>query len=351
VHRRAFSETFIRQHVAQLPFHVSYAWGAYLGYGLNDKELMPEWIARLPFLGESVLQDKWVATIKQQNIKLVLAEYGPVGVHWLPVCQKAGIPLLVYFHGFDATRGDIVNQYRLKYKELFKFASSIFVVSEPMRELLLTWGAPESKLLLNPCGADLSMFRYQERYNSQQTVLSVGRFSATKRPDLVIKAFAQVLKEVPKAQLRMAGAGEMLKECKALVNKLGLNSQVHFIGVITPEQVMQEMHEANVFVQHSMTTPDGETEGAPVAIMEAGATGLPVVSTIHAGIPEIVEHGKTGYLVPEGDVEGMAQYLIKLLQDGTLAKQMGLAASERIAAHFSVEQNIRILTQTIEKHL
>jgi colanic acid/amylovoran biosynthesis glycosyltransferase len=334
-----------------LPFKVSYAWGAYLGYGLNDNELMPEWRARLPLIGESTLQDKWVATIKEQNVKLVLAEYGPVGVHWLPVCQKAGIPLLVYFHGFDATRGDILKQYQLKYKELLKFASSVFVVSEPMRKLLLSWGAPESKLVLNPCGADIPMFRYQERDRSQPTVLSVGRFAATKRPDLVIKAFAQVLKEVPKAQLRMAGAGELLKECKVLVHKLGLNSKVHFIGVITPEQVVHEMHEANVFVQHSMTTPDGETEGAPVAIMEAGATGLPVVSTLHAGIPEIVEHGKTGYLVPEGDVEGMAQYLIKLLQGGPLAQQMGLAASERIEAHFSVEQNIRILTQTIEKHL
>lgn len=337
--------------MAQLPFKVSYAWGGYLGYGLNDNELLPEWRARLPLIGESALQEKWLATIKEQNVKLVLAEYGPVGVHWLPVCQKAGIPLLVYFHGFDATRGDILRQYQLKYKELFEFASSIFVVSEPMRQLLLSWGASESKLVLNPCGADLSMFGYLLRDATQQTILSVGRFAATKRPDLVIKAFARVLKDVPKAQLRMAGAGEMLKECKALVNKFGLNNQVHFIGVITPEQVVHEMHEANVFVQHSMTTSDGETEGAPVAIMEAGATGLPVVSTLHAGIPEIVEHGKTGYLVPEGDVDAMASCMIKLLQDSVLAQQMGIAASQRIAAHFSLAQNIRILTQTIEKHL
>lgn len=337
--------------MARLPYKVSYAWGAYLGHGLNDTELLPEWRARLPFVGEGNLQDKWVQTIKEQNVKLVLAEYGPVGMHWLPVCQKAGIPLLVYFHGFDATRGDILKQYQLKYNELFTFASSVFVVSEPMRKLLIGWGAPADKVVLNPCGADLSMFRYQQRDTNQQTILSVGRFATTKRPDIVIKAFAQVIKELPKVQLRMAGAGEMLKECKALVNQLGLNNQVHFIGVITSEQVVHEMHEANVFVQHSMTTPDGETEGAPVAIMEAGATGLPVVSTQHAGIPEIVEHEKTGYLVAEGDVDGMAQYLIKLLQDGLLAQQMGLAASQRITEYFSLEKNIRILTQTIEKHL
>lgn len=351
VHRRAFSETFIRQHVANLPYTVSYAWGAYLGYGLNDKELLPSWIAKIPALGTNLLVDKWVKLIQQQCVKLVLAEYGPVGVHWLPVCQKAGIPLVVYFHGFDATRGTILKNYQLKYKELFQYTSKVIVVSKPMQQLLIDWGAPADKVVLNHCGADLSMFRYSTRKAENQTLLSVGRFANTKRPDLVIKAFAKVVEQVPTAQLRMAGAGKMLQECKALASQLKLNDKVHFIGVITPQQVAHEMHEANVFVQHSMTTPDGETEGAPVSIMEAGATGLPVVSTQHAGIPEIVEHAVTGYLVPEGDIDGMADYLIKLLQDPALAEKMGKAAHERITNHFSLEQNIRILTETIQKHL
>ena len=305
----------------------------------------------MPLVGEKLLQDKWVKTIQQRGIKLVLAEYGPVGVHWLPVCQRAGIPLLVYFHGFDATRGEVVKQYQLKYRELFAYASTIFVVSEPMKAKLIEWGAPEKKVVLNPCGADLSLFHSQERTHTEPILLSVGRFANTKRPDLVIKAFAQVLKTIPNATLRMVGKGEMLVHCKQLVNELKLNDNIHFIGVLTPTQVAHEMALARVFVQHSMTTPGGETEGAPVAIMEAGAAGLPVVSTLHAGIPEIVEHGKKGYLVPEGDVESMAKHLTKLLQQPDLAKEMGQAASQRVAQHFSLEKNIRILTEQIQKHL
>ncbi|CAN5376548.1 hypothetical protein BH09BAC1_BH09BAC1_30710 [soil metagenome] len=337
--------------MAHLPFAVSYAWGGYLGYGLNDKTIFPGLLTQIPIIGNKLLQAMWVKTIKKHDIKLVLAEYGPVGVHWLPVCKKAGIPLLIYFHGFDATRGDVLKQYQLKYKELFEYASTIFVVSKPMKKLLLEWGAPEQKLVLNPCGADLLLFNYHQRTQTTPIILSIGRFAKTKRPDLVISAFAEVLKVVPTAILRMAGAGEMLADCKRLTSQLGISQSVTFLGVLAPEQVGQEMSAAQVFVQHSMTTLDGETEGAPVAIMEAGASGLPVVSTLHAGIPEIVEHEKTGYLVSEGDIQGMAKYLIKLLQHKHIASEMGRAASERIAKHFSLEQNIRILTERIQKAL
>ncbi len=313
--------------------------------------LLPSFIARLPYFGTKWLEDKWVDTIRKQNIKLVLAEYGPVGVHWLRVCKRAGIPLLVYFHGFDATRADVLSQYQLKYKELFDYASSIFVVSKPMKKKLFEWGAPDPKLVLNPCGVDLNLFKYHERSSTEHIVLSIGRFANTKRPDLVIKAFAKVLETIPNAILRMGGAGELLADCKRQVEQLQLTDRIHFLGVLTPMQVSQEMEMAQVFVQHSMTTTDGETEGTPVAIMEAGACGVPVVSTLHAGIPEIVEDGITGYLVAEGDVDGMASYITKLLLDAQLSKEMGLAAMKRITEHFSLDKNIRILTEQIEKHL
>ncbi len=351
VHERAFSETFIHNHIEHLPYTVSHAWGAYLGYALNDDHLLPPFVARIPKVGDKLLLEKWANIIHLQNIKLVLAEYGPVAVHWLPVCQRAKIPLLVYFHGFDATRYNIIDEYRLKYRELFEYASCIFVVSQPMAKQLVNLGAPAEKLVLNPCGADLSMFRDRGQTRQANTVLSVGRFTETKRPDLTIQAFSQVLEKIPTATLHMVGDGDLQDDCIRLSRQLGIGERVKFLDVLPPAKVAEEMQQASVFVQHSMTTPDGETEGAPVAIMEAGASGLPVVSTRHAGIPEIVEHKETGYLVAEGDTEAMAAYIIKLLQDKPLAQQMGKAAAERVAQQFSLKKNLELLEQNIDKYL
>jgi glycosyltransferase involved in cell wall biosynthesis len=103
------------------------------------------------------------------------------------------------------------------------------------------------------------------------------------------------------------------------------------------------MRQARVFVQHSVVAADGNREGTPVAIIEAGASGLPVVATRHAGIPDVVVEGSTGFLVDERDVEGMARHMIRLAQDAELAGRLGRAARERVQVHFSTETSIRRL--------
>jgi glycosyltransferase involved in cell wall biosynthesis len=108
------------------------------------------------------------------------------------------------------------------------------------------------------------------------------------------------------------------------------------------------MREARVFVQHSVRTSGGDSEGTPVSILEAGATGLPVVSTRHAGIKDVVQHKSTGFLVEEGDVEGMAEYMLELGSKPSLAGSMGRQARQHIAQNFSLEENIRRLSEVLE---
>jgi colanic acid/amylovoran biosynthesis glycosyltransferase len=112
------------------------------------------------------------------------------------------------------------------------------------------------------------------------------------------------------------------------------------------------MAKASVFVQHSVTTPQtGDKEGTPVAIMEAMATGLPVISTNHAGIAEIVENGVTGILVNEFDVDTMATEMIALMNDKERMKAMGKAASEAISSNELLTNHIDVLSSKIEKHI
>jgi len=129
---------------------------------------------------------------------------------------------------------------------------------------------------------------------------------------------------------------------------LHVEHAVELKGIVDHARVAALMGESRVFVQHSLVPASGDTEGTPVAILEAGAAGLPVVSTRHAGISEAVIHGKTGFLVNQGDIDAMAEYLYQLLANLELASEMGKNAREHISANFSMRQSIEKLRKIVE---
>jgi glycosyltransferase involved in cell wall biosynthesis len=310
---------------------------------------LPKYQYALYPLFKNKLREQIVKYLKGYHVKAVLAEYGPVGLEMLPVCRAAGIPLMVYFHGYDIYRADILNRYLRGYQELFREATCIFVVSKEMLVRLIELGAPAKKLVLNPCGANMSLFGYHDAGHNDPVLFSAARFEETKNPMATIQAFAATLKNVPAARLRMAGGGGLLPRCKKLVKQLHIERAVTFTGILSPVEVSDEMSRARAFVQHSVTSRKGEKEGAPVAIMEAGASGLPVVSTRHAGIIDIVVEQETGFLVEEDDIQGMAYYMEELLTDRSKASAMGYAAHQRVKQHFSLEKNIRLICQCMEQ--
>jgi len=167
----------------------------------------------------------------------------------------------------------------------------------------------------------------------------VGRFVDKKASYLTLMAFAQVQKQFPEAALLMVGDGILLATCKQLVKSLQLN-HVQFTGVLTPEIIREQMAASFCLVQHSVQAANGDKEGTPVAVLEAGAAGLPVVATRHAGIPDVVIEGETGLLVDEGDVEAMAAAMIQLYADRALAAKMGVQARSRIQQHFTMEKHL-----------
>jgi glycosyltransferase involved in cell wall biosynthesis len=166
----------------------------------------------------------------------------------------------------------------------------------------------------------------------------VGRLVEKKAPHLTIEAFGRIAHQYPQAQLDIIGDGPLAGRCHALVQQLGLRERVHMHGVRSSEYVARLMGEVSLFVQHSLTAPNGDTEGLPVTILEAMASALPVVSTWHSGIPEAVRNGITGLLVEERDVEGMAASMATVLDNPRRAAAMGAAGRERVLRHFTLEQ-------------
>lgn len=288
--------------------------------------------------------------LKNNRIDVVLANYGPSGVYLNPVCAECRIPLIVHFHGYDATYHKIVKNFSSGYKALFLGVYKIIAVSIVMKEKLIALGAPEEKIAVIPYGIDLTKFRPSPDRKPARIVLAVGRFTEKKAPMNTIKAFAEVFRHFPDSILIMVGGKtDLFEECNKLAETLGLKNSVQFPGVLQSEDIVRLMQNSNVFVQHSITPDNGDMEGTPNSILEASACGLPVVSTLHGGIMEAVLHNETGYLVPENDVIGMAAWIIKLLRDPDLARTMGLKGRAHIEANYELTAQIIKLFKVVQE--
>jgi colanic acid/amylovoran biosynthesis glycosyltransferase len=281
--------------------------------------------------------------LRDNKIDVVIANYGLAAAHLAPICKHASIPLLVIFHGHDATDKRIMATYSKKYIALFEYASAVIVVSNAMHKHIMGMGAEPSKVHVVPCGVNVDKFTATES-PKERLFLAVGRLVNKKGPLFTIQAFHQVWQRHPDMRLMVVGAKQGLYDkCVALVESLGMQQAVTFTGILDQDAIQKLMHRALAFVQHSVTTPNGDMEGTPVSILEAAASGLPVISTLHGGIKDAVLQGVTGYLVEEKDVLGMADYMEALLQNPAHASLMGKAAREHVIANYKQENQIKKL--------
>lgn len=349
--RYAYSETFIRDQLSGLS-KVAEVYSIHSSRlperEENGKTLSPWpfWIMHKVVKSLTGQRDNYFSNYGLRNyflekkIDVVLANYGISAAHLMPVCKEINVPLITIFHGHDATDKKILSSYEKRYKQLFLHNAAIVAVSNDMRDKLITLGADPAKVNVIPCGVDLKKFSPKEQ-NNEALFLAVGRFVKKKAPLFTLRAFHEAWKKHPEAKLMMVGAHQGLyQECVQLVNSLDMQDAVLFPGILPHEEIQKLMSRAFAFVQHSVTAPNGDMEGTPVSVLEAAASGLPVISTLHGGIKDAVRHNQTGYLTAEGDTNAMAEYMIRLLEDKTLALEMGNAARNHIAIHYNQEKQL-----------
>jgi colanic acid/amylovoran biosynthesis glycosyltransferase len=351
-----YSETFIRQHVTDLPAETVLLddWPPWAKSASPWERTLPGRAyyraQRLLFPREYELRitAAYVDLFRRHRIDVVLAEFGPTGVAVLGACRKLNLPLVVHFHGYDMSVRRVLERYAHGYSVMFKQAAGLIAVSRGMEEKLIEMGAPPERVHYNPCGVDCELFHGARPSESPPQVLTVGRFVEKKGPQLTLAAFADVVKAYPEAHLRMIGDGPLLEECRMLVGRLAIEHAVTFMGSQPHYVVAEEMRRARLFAQHSIEAASGAIEGTPVAILEAGASGLPVVATYHGGIPDVVIPHQTGLLVKERDVAGMAGHMLRLLRDPVLAAELGQAARARVQKDFSSARRINALWTIIK---
>jgi glycosyltransferase involved in cell wall biosynthesis len=353
----SYSETFIRNHVEHLPGDIRPLYGLDLdlflpgGASLAGKptlacRLVDSFKSRVLGIGYRSIRARRVAQyLAKEKVDIVLAEFGVNGVEIMDVCVQCSVPLVVHFHGYDAYAATVLEgAIGRAYRRLFGVAAAVVAVSRDMEAQLISLGAPAERVHYIPYGVDCERFRQCEVATQPPVFVSVGRFVDKKAPYLTLLAFAKCVQRVPESRLVMLGDGPLWEACQRLAVALGCGDAVEFPGVLTPARVAEKMQSARAFVQHSVRPrtglAKGDSEGTPLAVIEAGASGLPIVATRHAGIKDVVIEGITGILVDEGDVEGMAEGMIQMARDPALAAQYGEKASQRVREEFEISKQL-----------
>lgn len=275
---------------------------------------------------------------------VIHAQFGPSGVLIAPVADRFKVPLVVTFHGFDATRLAKSEYWQRKYHELWPTTAAVVGVSEHICERVRQLGAPVGNVLRIGNGVNLSEFRYAnpaDRFDGVNVrCLFVGRLVEKKGPLLLARAFQIAAKQVPQ-QLRLSldivGDGPLAPKLRQFIDAEGLSRVIHMHGALDHNAVKALFGRAHLYVQHSVTAEDGDEEGQPVALIEASACGLPVVSTSHDGIPDVVIHGVTGFLVAENDFESMGRKIADLASHPDLWRELGRNGR----AHAEKNMNLR----------
>lgn len=299
---------------------------------------------------ESLNESAFSYILLKNKIDVVLVEFMLKGIIIKDVCEKLKIPFVVHTHGGgDIMAEDYIRNYSHSYLDMFRKAAKVISVDSYSSKKLIEFGLAEDKLTEIQLGIDLAIFKQTIPSLNKPVFFGVGRFVNKKAPYLTLMAFASVVQKHPEAKLILAGNGPLYDSCIQISKALHIENNVEFPLVISPEQVSEFMRQSRAFVQHSIHTTDGDSEGIPVAVLEAMACGLPVISTIHNGIADTITHGTQGLLVKENDIDGMAECMSQLIDDPLYADVLGANARKKVEENFEMSEVIGSLYQILEE--
>jgi colanic acid/amylovoran biosynthesis glycosyltransferase len=277
-----------------------------------------------------------------------MGEYLDCSLRWAQNVQAVGARFFGHAHGYDVSRRLRDPEWRAKYLR-YNQADGVITVSEFSKARLVAIGLDAEKIHVIPCGVDVPPQTKRPSSGGAVRCLAVGRMVGKKAPILTLDAFRRAALKDPTLRLDYIGEGDLLPAAHEFVRAFCLQDRVTLHGGQSHETVRRLMKEADIFVQHSITDPDsGDEEGLPVAILEAMAHGLPVVSTRHAGIPECVTDGENGFLVDEGSSTAMGTRLAQLARDPALRLRMGEIGWHRALRSFSWERERSELLRVLD---
>jgi len=319
----------------------------------NDAQATPFWkrFQQVPFKVFGY-DPRFFRRVSAYHPVLLHAHFGPAGLTALPLARWLKVPLIVTFHGFDATVSDVhlaQSNYRnrayLRNRHVLQQEAALFIaVSEFLRKQLIARSFPEERILVHYIGVDTNFFQPSPAISRGSVVLFAGRLTEKKGCEYLLRAMRVVEEALPAAELVVIGDGELRGELEGTARNTLRNCR--FLGWQPPEAVREWMNRARVFCVPSVRAGSGDREGFGMVFAEAQAMGLPVASFSSGGVPEAVLHGETGLLAAEGDWQSLAGNILALLENGNLWRKMSEAGQNRVRQLFNLKKQTAKLEET-----
>ncbi|MBE9213110.1 glycosyltransferase [Plectonema cf. radiosum LEGE 06105] len=278
---------------------------------------------------------------KERKYDIIHCHFGPNGLK-AAFLRDIGViqgKLSTTFHGYDITI--FLKKYGDKaYDFLFQFDDIFLPISERWKRRLIEIGC-NCEIIVHHMGIDCKKFTFalrKPKANGRVEIVTIARLVEKKGIEYGIRAVAKLVKDKPHLKYSIIGDGPLREQLQKLIEEFGINENVRLLGWKQQEEIIEILTNADIFMAPSITTPDGDQEGIPVVLMETMAMGLPVVSTQHSGIPELVKDGVSGFLVPERDVDALAQKLSYLIEHPELWTEIGKLGHAFVEEYYNINK-------------
>lgn len=275
--------------------------------------------------------------VETEQPDLIHAHFGFDGYRMYGIAQQSNTPLVVSFYGSDVSRLPTEFDWKRRYKKLAANAQAFTAASQLMKSQLIDLGFPEEKIQVIRFGVDVEKFNYQKDFSPDNRVIMVGRMVEKKGFKYALKAIYILKSNGRMIYIDLFGDGPLRKELEKLTKRLGIEDRVSFHGYVSNEKIRCELQNHGILLAPSVTASDDDKEGLPNTILESMASGVPVIASDHAAIPEAVFHQKTGLLVPEKDPKAIAEALEQLLDHQPDINKMRKKARNLIEEQYSVK--------------
>jgi glycosyltransferase involved in cell wall biosynthesis len=283
------------------------------------------------------------------DARLLHIYFGQIAVHLLPLIRAWKNPSIVSFHGADVFVDMNKPAYREVTRQMLEAVKLVLVRSESLRRAVADLGCDPKKIEIQRTGIPLEDFPFRERNftgaATEWRFVQAGRLIEKKGLPVTLRAFAVFLGKYPNATLTIAGEGPLRDELEKLARELKIERSISFTGFISQEEVRDIYYRSHIFLHPSQTGHDGNQEGIPNSMLEAMASGLPVFATRHGGIPEAIENGVSGVLVPERDYKTLTRVLLNAAEDPVFLSQIARTGAEVVRKNFDLRAEAQRLEE------